>query len=422
MKLPSLTPSLLYPGQQAKPLVQLPKIHSRFDERFLQDLLAANPELLPLDAIRKDVGPLQCVGREVGVPSGCIDNLYISASGCPVLVETKLWRNPQARREVLSQTLEYVKDLVKMDFEWFEQQWKTFRESTPHNEFSLAEQISNLAQDEISEGVFVDRVNHALMRGDILALIVGDGIETRLQELVSDLCKKSSHLRYALALCELSFFQLGSKESDGMIVVPRVVNNVEPVQRAYVRVELADELQKKLVVTPVEVEVEEATGPLRINLNEEEFLRSVECSVGAEIRHKFQDAYNELIESFGLEPDWKAASLVLKIPDPNGEKPAAGLFVFEVHGRVYNPIFMKGRMERWGLLSEEEVERITSTYWAMLNTIDSRFSPKGILHVAPGKFIPFSDLLSKWPAIKDAIGKAVGAVQDAIENASKRVG
>jgi len=108
----SVAPALIFPGQPARPLVQLPRVHSKFDERFLQELLASNPELLPAAAIRHDVGSLLCVGREVEVQSGFIDNLYLSTAGYPVLVETKLWRNPQARREVLSQTLDYIKDLA----------------------------------------------------------------------------------------------------------------------------------------------------------------------------------------------------------------------------------------------------------------------------------------------------------------------
>jgi hypothetical protein len=55
-----------------------------------------------------------------------IENLYLSTGGYPVIVETKLWRNPQARREVLSQTLDYVKELAGKDFEWFQERWREF--------------------------------------------------------------------------------------------------------------------------------------------------------------------------------------------------------------------------------------------------------------------------------------------------------
>lgn len=36
-----------------------------------------------------------------------LDILAVRASGRPVLIECKLWKNPQARREVIGQILEY---------------------------------------------------------------------------------------------------------------------------------------------------------------------------------------------------------------------------------------------------------------------------------------------------------------------------
>ena len=119
----SPSPVVVFPGQPTRPLVRLPRVHAEFDEGFLQSLLAEHPELLPVASLRPDAGQLVCIGREVPVPSGSIDNLFLSTGGYPVLVETKLWRNPQARREVLSQTLDYVKDLARLDFEWLTQQW-----------------------------------------------------------------------------------------------------------------------------------------------------------------------------------------------------------------------------------------------------------------------------------------------------------
>ena len=51
---------------------------------------------------------------------GFIDNLFITPRGDIVLVETKLWRNPQARREVIAQALDYVAALMTMDYASFE--------------------------------------------------------------------------------------------------------------------------------------------------------------------------------------------------------------------------------------------------------------------------------------------------------------
>jgi hypothetical protein len=37
----------------------------------------------------------------------------VTPSGLPVLVECKLWRNPQARHQVVSQILDYAKELSR---------------------------------------------------------------------------------------------------------------------------------------------------------------------------------------------------------------------------------------------------------------------------------------------------------------------
>jgi len=83
-------------GKPAQKLVRLQKAHEKFDEAFLQELLVDHPELIPVDEFRPDVGDLLCIGREVSVGgAGSIDNLYLSTGGYPVIVETKLWRNPR---------------------------------------------------------------------------------------------------------------------------------------------------------------------------------------------------------------------------------------------------------------------------------------------------------------------------------------
>lgn len=217
----TVSPAFVIPGVSVHTLERLPRVHTAFDERFLQDLLANHPELLPVRDIRDDAGSLLCIGREVAVSSGAIDNLYLSTEGYPVIVETKLWRNPQARREVLSQTLDYIKEVVQKDFEWFAQQWKLYSQQHENLAGDLLSRLNDFSDDEIDEQFIVDRVNRALSRGDVIAMIVGDGIETRLQELVAHLCKDSSHLRYSLALVELACYQFGNQDGDGILVVPK---------------------------------------------------------------------------------------------------------------------------------------------------------------------------------------------------------
>lgn len=81
-----------------------------FDERWLQELLFAHPELVPLERIEPGAGSIVNLLREFALPrsSGLVflDLLAVTRSGRIVLVECKLWRNPQARREVVAQLIE----------------------------------------------------------------------------------------------------------------------------------------------------------------------------------------------------------------------------------------------------------------------------------------------------------------------------
>lgn len=77
-------------------------------EKWLQKQLDENPGLLPIDDISSAWGPLVSLGREIPLPVGYIDNLFVSPAGEVTVVEAKLWRNPEARRKVIGQILDYA--------------------------------------------------------------------------------------------------------------------------------------------------------------------------------------------------------------------------------------------------------------------------------------------------------------------------
>lgn len=83
-----------------------------FDERWLQNVIFNNIALIkPTNPIydRIKIIPL-C--RELTLNDRIrnlfLDILAITQTGRLVLIECKLWKNPQARREVLAQALEYA--------------------------------------------------------------------------------------------------------------------------------------------------------------------------------------------------------------------------------------------------------------------------------------------------------------------------
>ena len=79
---------------------------SRFEaETQLQEALKSNPEVIPVSDL--DLAEVVVVGRETGVPAGAIDLLLVDAEGRVIIVETKLSRNPELRRQVVAQVLDY---------------------------------------------------------------------------------------------------------------------------------------------------------------------------------------------------------------------------------------------------------------------------------------------------------------------------
>ena len=88
-----------------------------FTEKHLQSALFQNPQSLPVREIDPHIGTLVPICMEVETGSGPADILYVTLTGQIVLVETKLWRNPESRREVVAQILDYAKELTKWTYD-----------------------------------------------------------------------------------------------------------------------------------------------------------------------------------------------------------------------------------------------------------------------------------------------------------------
>ena len=66
--------------------------------------------------IEPGIGPLVPVCMELPLRVGSVDNLFITPEGNLVMVEVKLWANPEARRKVVAQALEYATALFRLDY------------------------------------------------------------------------------------------------------------------------------------------------------------------------------------------------------------------------------------------------------------------------------------------------------------------
>lgn len=94
-------------------------------ELELQDLLRANPQLVPAADLGLE-GDLLVVGRETQVASGAIDLLCLSRSGELVIIEFKTGPQNSDFRHALAQVIDYGSDLWKLG------DWETFDEGVVH--------------------------------------------------------------------------------------------------------------------------------------------------------------------------------------------------------------------------------------------------------------------------------------------------
>ena len=172
------TPIIVSP-QTSAPLRRV----TDWNERRLQELIYDHPTCLPLDQIEPGIGRLVSVCMELPLRVGTADNLFVTPEGNLVLAEVKLWGNPEARRKVVAQALEYATALFKLGYTELEtavMKGDFKGASRPESLYSLVD-----GADSPTESVFADRVARNLREGRIVVLIVGDEIRPATDELVT---------------------------------------------------------------------------------------------------------------------------------------------------------------------------------------------------------------------------------------------
>src|SRR5438046_2643806 len=153
-------------GTDARPRVAYERVSAadlKLPESWFRDAIFDDPELV--------VGPCREAGRtapderwlpwqkEFDLDAGRIDVLLISSHGRPAIVETKLSYNPQKRREVVAQVLDYAVSLQEV----------------PRSELPKLP-ISDLCPDPAD-------LDECLSKGKFLLIVAGDMLDPRALRL-----------------------------------------------------------------------------------------------------------------------------------------------------------------------------------------------------------------------------------------------
>jgi hypothetical protein len=219
-------PILISPSNQP---IELEKIEA-IDELHIQNLIFAHPSILPISEIDESYNPLIPVCKELGTPVGPLDILLVSPDGEICIVETKLWRNPEARRKVVAQILDYAKELSNWTYEDLQREINKKLNSKGNTLYNI---VKNHDQDLItSESDFVDAVSRNLRRGKFLLLIAGDGIKENASG-IAEFLSTSAYLNFTLAMIELNIY---AGKGIGQLIIPHTIVKTTEISKMTINI------------------------------------------------------------------------------------------------------------------------------------------------------------------------------------------
>lgn len=344
-----------------------------YDEAWLQSTLYNHPECLPVAELEPGFGQLVSICRELPTEHGPIDNLLMTPQGDIVLVEAKLWRNPQMRREVVAQALDYATCVFRWDYEALEQAVLRTEDARRNRNRTLYGMLGNEAV--ATEEAFIDAVNRNLKRGRALILVVGDGIRSETERLAG-LLQTHAGQHFTFGLVELAVYR--SPATDSTLIVPRTLAKTVMIERGIVSI-APDGL---VVSAPNQMQM---SG----SISSEHFLESM-ASLHPALPHELKGIIARM-EALGVLVEFKK-SMNIKHVLPSG--------------RTINLGYIKRNGELWTDLVNPELSRAAGLGYLeqIAGILDGQLERTGSgpnLHVKVNGRIPrvhlLIDRLRHWP-------------------------
>jgi len=207
---------------------------TEYNEDWLQDLVFRHPDCLPIREIDSGYSPLVPLCREMNTRVGRIDAVFATPDGRIVLLEAKLWRNPEARRKVVGQILDYAKEISKWSYSDFQREVSLRRQDVDGD--NRPYEIIRSEHSQVLEADFVDGIERSLQRGDFMLLVVGDGIREGVGG-IAEYLEGATSLDFTFGLVELAIHAM---PDGGRLVQPRVLTRTVTIRRSVIRLEGGD--------------------------------------------------------------------------------------------------------------------------------------------------------------------------------------
>lgn len=265
-----------------------------YQERALQEVIDRWPGILPIADFYPSVENVCSLGREIPIPvsdgiEGFIDNVLFTDDGHLVIVETKLWRNPEALREVIAQALQYTMGVSQLSSEMFESCLR--RGDANAKRLRADETVFQRACSELPQRAddFEEALDRLRSNGDILLLIVGDGVRPSAERLVAWMNKTVGTAPFKLGLVELRFYDVPGA---GRIIVPKSLLKITEASRHVVTINVQGALKEQVtasITVPGERRITRKVAAPKTQMTEE--------SLSAQIRAKNPPEFAQLAET-----------------------------------------------------------------------------------------------------------------------------
>jgi hypothetical protein len=357
-----------------------------YNEAWLQNLLDKHPEVLPIEQIEPGFGTLIPLCRELPLDfgagrTGALDNLFATETGGLVLVETKLWRNPEARRTVVAQAMEYAAAVFRLGYEDLERAVQAARKAVAQSTEPLTELVAPRAREWFDEAAFIDAVSLNLRRGRAIVAVVGDGIREDIGPLVG-LLQSHAGLRFVFALVEIGIYEapiVGVR-----LVYPSVLAQTTLIERGVVQIDdKASDGLPRISVGPPAVSGPRAGKARGMSLGEDEFFELLEQKIGMAALVK---DFLERAESHGIYPE-VLGGLNLKHASPSG--PPFNLGVITKGGVVDTGLAAYWKRAEAGKAYNETLAALIG------GRVKELSDGQSVVHTAAGKLPRLSNFLPK---------------------------
>lgn len=302
-------------GASATPLTRIRLLKNAsestaYDEAWLQRLIMNQPSLLPVDQIEPAFADVVPVCMELPTPSGFLDNLLVTPAGDLALIECKLWRNPEARREVVGQIIDYAKDLSAWTYTKLEEAISHTKhpDGSERSARRLYEVVS--ARGENEEASFIDAVSRNLRRGRFLLLIVGDGIREGVESM-TEFLQQYAGLHFTLAIVELALFKV---PTGGYIAQPRVLARTTNIDRGIVTLDEG----RIAIRPPTAMGATSNNGPIRMTITKELYLEKLESELPG--ISNLLNGFTDKLAAYEVWPEFGTDSMILRWR-PDGTRP-----------------------------------------------------------------------------------------------------